>query len=66
VGGEDRRQTAKSFASREEPIEEIRPLLVVDYETRCDAYDLGRGALGLCRAYLSDRGTREGCRDLNP
>jgi len=72
VGGEDRRQTAKSFASRESPIEESRPRLVVEYETGCDAFDLGPGALGLCRAYCEAldcagpelRGSLEACARL--
>lgn len=51
VGGEQEAQTAKSFASRESPIEESRPRLVIEYETSCDAFGLGPGALGLCRAY---------------
>ena len=51
VGGEEGRQTAKSFASRESPNEVSRPRLVVEYATSCEDFDLGPGALGLCRAY---------------
>jgi len=51
IGGEDTRQSARSLASRESPDVAARPRLLVDYETRCDAFDLAPGALGICRAY---------------
>jgi hypothetical protein len=51
VGGEEARQTAKIFSSRESEVEASRPRLVVEFETSCDAFDLGPGAQGLCRAY---------------
>jgi hypothetical protein len=51
IGNEDALTTSKRFASREAPIPESRPLLVVEFETSCEDGNLSRSALGLCRAY---------------
>jgi hypothetical protein len=64
--------SAKRFASREHPQQDLRPLLVVHYEVACEDAGLPPGALGLCRAYCEalecngpdPRGSARACERL--
>jgi hypothetical protein len=51
TGDEQTRTSAKQFSSREEPVEAMRPHLVVDYVTGCEEAGLARNAAGPCHAY---------------
>jgi hypothetical protein len=72
VGHEGAPSTAKRFASREDPVEDMRPQLVVVYEIGCEAVALAPGAFGLCEAYcealdcdgLDPRGSERACSRL--
>jgi hypothetical protein len=72
TGNEKIRTTAKRFASRENPVEDMRPQLIVVYETACVAANLAPGEFGLCKAYCEaldcnaphPRGSERACNRL--
>jgi len=51
IGNEGSPTTSKRFASREAPVEDMRPQLIVGYEIGCAAAGPAPGAFGLCEAY---------------
>jgi hypothetical protein len=51
IGNEGSPTTSKRFASREDPLEDMRPKLIVVYEISCEDAGLEPGAFGLCVAY---------------
>jgi hypothetical protein len=72
IGDEGFPSTSKRFASREDPVEVMRPQLIVVYEISCEAADLPPGAFGLCEAYCEalacdgpdPRGSERACSRL--
>lgn len=72
LGDEGSPQTTKRFASREDPLEDMRPKLTVVYEVRCENAGLEPGAFGLCVAYCEaldcdgphPRGSERACSRL--
>lgn len=72
IGEEGSPSTSKRFASREDPLQDMRPQLVVVYEIACEAAALAPGAFGLCRAYCEaldcdgpqPRGSERACSRL--
>jgi hypothetical protein len=72
VGGESEPSTAKRFESRESPNDLVRPRLVVDYTSACEAAGLHGSAFGICNAYCEaldcdgpePRASRRACDQL--